>query len=86
MVVNKIILVVAKPGSKSNKDGLWCNYCKKPRHTKEACFKLHGKKQLLHRLGGFKGIPNGQANLTNQDRTPPERISSSGIDLKKEIE
>ena len=26
-----------------NKDNLWCNYYKKPRHTKENCWKLHGK-------------------------------------------
>jgi len=22
---------------------VWCSYCKKPRHTKEKCWKLHGK-------------------------------------------
>ncbi|KAA8537193.1 hypothetical protein F0562_029675 [Nyssa sinensis] len=26
-----------------NKEDLWCNYCKKPRHTKEMCWKLKGK-------------------------------------------
>lgn len=26
-----------------NKDGLWCNYYKKPRHAKETCGKLKGK-------------------------------------------
>lgn len=25
------------------KDGLWCTYCEKPKHTWETCFKLHGK-------------------------------------------
>ena len=30
-----------------NKDGLWCIYCKEPRHTKETCWKLQGKPQLL---------------------------------------
>ena len=28
-----------------NKDGLWCSFCKKPRHTKKTCFRLHGKKR-----------------------------------------
>ena len=28
---------------KENKDNLWCTYCKKPRHTKEKCWKLNGK-------------------------------------------
>ena len=26
-----------------NKDDLVCSYCKKPRHTREKCWKLHGK-------------------------------------------
>ena len=26
-----------------NRDNLWCSYCKKPRHTRERCWKLHGK-------------------------------------------
>lgn len=28
---------------RDNKDNLWCTYCKKPRDTKERCWKLHGK-------------------------------------------
>ncbi|RVW38429.1 hypothetical protein CK203_082363 [Vitis vinifera] len=27
----------------SEKDSLWCSYCKKNRHTRETCWKLHGK-------------------------------------------
>ncbi|KAI3463730.1 hypothetical protein Pfo_020393, partial [Paulownia fortunei] len=27
----------------SNHDSLFCTYCKKHRHTKERCWKLHGK-------------------------------------------
>ncbi|KAI4297481.1 hypothetical protein L6164_037370 [Bauhinia variegata] len=43
-------------GSKSdstkayNRDNLWCTHCKKPRHTRENCFKLHGKEQVLNRI------------------------------------
>ena len=29
----------------SNKDNLWCTHCKKSRHTKEKCWKLHDKPQ-----------------------------------------
>ncbi|KAI0527064.1 hypothetical protein KFK09_002660 [Dendrobium nobile] len=33
-----------KDSSKSkDKDSLWCSYCKKSRHTKETCWKIHGK-------------------------------------------
>ena len=31
----------------TNCEGLWCTYCKKPRHTRETCFKLHGKEVVL---------------------------------------
>lgn len=27
----------------SNRDSLFCTYCKKHRHTKEKCWKLHGR-------------------------------------------
>ena len=27
----------------SNKNSLWCTYWRKPQHTKERCWKLHGK-------------------------------------------
>ena len=29
----------------TNKDGLWCSYCKKPRHAKETSRKLQAKTQ-----------------------------------------
>ena len=54
--------------------------------TQENCFKLHGKEQVLSKLGGFKGISNGQANLTHQDNSQPKQTSSSSIDIKEEIE
>ena len=28
---------------KEDKDKLWCEVCKKRRHTKETCWKIHGK-------------------------------------------
>ena len=28
---------------KSNKKPLWCDHCQRPHHTKETCWKLHGK-------------------------------------------
>ena len=30
----------------SGHEGQWCTYCKKPRHTRETCFKLHGKEAI----------------------------------------
>ncbi|KAI4350951.1 hypothetical protein L6164_005353 [Bauhinia variegata] len=44
----------------SNRDNLWCTHCKKPKHTRETCFKLHGKEQVLNRIKQQRT----QANLT----------------------
>ena len=35
------------PQPSNNKDSLWSNYCKKPWHTKETCWKLHGRPQFF---------------------------------------
>lgn len=47
-----------------NRGDLWCTYCKKPRHTKEKCWKLHGKPPSHE--WGQKGAPpqgKGQAHV-----------------------
>lgn len=36
-----------------NKDGIWCTHCNKPRHTKETCWKLHGKPSFKKRDYGI---------------------------------
>ena len=56
-----------KPSMKSNREERWCTYCKKSGHTKETCFKLHGKDKVLGRTGGFKGISQRRANQTTSD-------------------
>ena len=38
-----------------DKDSLWCNYCHKPRHTRESCRKPHGKPQLGSKGGSNRG-------------------------------
>ncbi|ESW18331.1 hypothetical protein PHAVU_006G032000 [Phaseolus vulgaris] len=37
------------------KEEVWCTYCNKPRHTREKCWKLHGKPPS--REWGQKGGP-----------------------------
>ncbi|KAL5756173.1 hypothetical protein ACOSQ2_020919 [Xanthoceras sorbifolium] len=41
--------------SSTNNSNLWCNYCKKPRHTKDRCWKLHGKPSTSSKDWGQKG-------------------------------
>ena len=54
------------PSKQSNHDGLWCTYCKKPCHTMDNYFKLHGKAQVLSRIKRFKGQQQNQANFINK--------------------
>ncbi|KAJ0041973.1 hypothetical protein Pint_18863 [Pistacia integerrima] len=63
----------------SNKDNLWCNYCKKPGHTKEQCWKLHGKPQSSQwNKGPRRGTQRSQANMT-QSREDKSHDSSGKL-------
>ena len=39
-----------EPRKNPSRDDLWCTHCNKPRHTRENCFKLHGKERVLKRI------------------------------------
>ena len=69
------------PSLSSSKFGRWCTYCKKSGHTKENCFKLHGKDQVLSRTGGFRNINQGQAHMT----TIESEIVANASQVKDEI-
>ncbi|XP_058749398.1 uncharacterized protein LOC131622387 [Vicia villosa] len=51
-----------QPASKTGRDDRYCDHCKRTGHTKDRCFKLHGKNHVLNRSGGFKGIRQSQAH------------------------
>ena len=53
---------------KENKDNLWCTFCKKPKHTKEKCWKLNGK-PLSREWGNRGGQQRPQAHMTEQPKT-----------------
>ncbi|KAK4437689.1 hypothetical protein Salat_0102900 [Sesamum alatum] len=69
-----------------NRDKMWCSHCKKPRHTIENCFKLHGKAQVLSRIAGLKGQQRGQTHFTNGEGSAQEKLTfkSDEIGLNKE--
>ena len=50
-------------GDKDPRDSLWCTFCKKPRHTIERCWKLHGKLSKGRQLGG-----QNQAYMANSQQ------------------
>ncbi|KAG8649661.1 hypothetical protein MANES_08G119311v8 [Manihot esculenta] len=52
----------------SEKDHLHCDYCGKPRHTKETCWKLHGRP--TRGRGGKRGTSRNQAKLAETVEEP----------------
>ncbi|KAA8538881.1 hypothetical protein F0562_025573 [Nyssa sinensis] len=71
-----------------NREGVWCTYCKKARHTKDTCWKLHGKPPNVGGKGGNRGgQPRGQAHMTNAEDVHSEKPNQDGLEtLKEEIE
>ena len=59
---------------RDHKESLWCNYCKKSRHTRETCWKLHGKppsREWGHKGGQPK--PQGRAHFSGQPTEQPSQ-------------
>ncbi|XP_022768068.1 UDP-sugar pyrophosphorylase-like isoform X4 [Durio zibethinus] len=72
----------------SNRDNLWCTYCKKPRHTRDRCWKLHGKPSTSSKEWGYKGGQprnQGQAHMTAMELNQEKSQEQGELD-KKEIE
>ncbi|KAH7672012.1 RNA-directed DNA polymerase protein [Dioscorea alata] len=67
---------------RNNKDSLFYTYCKKPRHTKEQCWKLHGKPPS--REWGQRGTPQkGHGHTNMAESNGPEDTSSSNDTLER---
>ena len=70
-----------------NKDSLWCTYCKKPRHNRKRCWKLHGKPPNTQNISwtekSNQGGGQGHAHLTSAEekenslRSDPSSIEKS---------
>ena len=86
----------SKPGNSNlslrGKEEHWCSHCKKFGHTKDTCFKLHGKEKALNRLAELKGQPSRKAyqaslDSENLDKTPSSSSTKEGMPtLHAEIE
>nr|XP_009760577.1 PREDICTED: uncharacterized protein LOC104212904 isoform X3 [Nicotiana sylvestris] len=62
----------------SDKDHLHCDYCGKPRHTKETCWKLHGR-PTRGRGGKRVGPSRVQANIAEIVETSRETASGEAL-------
>jgi len=61
-----------------NREGLWCNFCNKPRHTRDHCFKLHGKEAVLKKMGGFKNMATQKQAYISAKEQEEGGIASKG--------
>ncbi|KAL2327646.1 hypothetical protein Fmac_021073 [Flemingia macrophylla] len=65
--------------------GDYCSYCRRSGHAKETCYKLHGKNNVLERMGNNKGSGQKWVNhTTSEQETTNQPITSvpSDIDMK----
>ena len=69
-------IVQANPSKAINRDSLFCTYRKRHRHTKERCWKLHGKP---NRSANDKG----QANVASTQSTNERSSQSFAFELNK---
>ncbi|KAI9195814.1 hypothetical protein LWI28_018377 [Acer negundo] len=72
----------------SNKDSIWCTYCKKRWHNRDRCWKLHGKpsdaqncSQITSRNWAMKGSQGVGQAIENKDRD----FSLSDLDLPSSL-
>ncbi|KAI5444626.1 hypothetical protein KIW84_013047 [Lathyrus oleraceus] len=49
--------------SKNVRDKFYCEHCNRSGHTKDSCFKLHGREQVLSRGGGSRNMHQYQAHV-----------------------
>ncbi|KAJ7972159.1 Retrovirus-related Pol polyprotein from transposon TNT 1-94 [Quillaja saponaria] len=60
----------------SDKDDLQCDYCGKTRHTRDTCWKLHGR-PTRGRGGRFVGPPRSRAHVSDTVESSPSTGSSA---------
>ena len=73
---------------KSSKPTVWCNHCKKPWHTKETCYKLHGRLPNPNQSQGQnRNGQHGHAHLSNGQTSSDEKtgfVSGEKAQFSKE--
>ncbi|KAK8336802.1 hypothetical protein V6Z12_A09G144400 [Gossypium hirsutum] len=65
-----------------NKDSVWCTYCKKARHTKDRCWKLHGKPQTTNKNFSEKGGQSKGQGQANTDRQLDKKNNSQELPIE----
>ncbi|KAI3456404.1 hypothetical protein Pfo_013067, partial [Paulownia fortunei] len=71
----------------SNRDSLFCTYCKKHRHTKERCWKLHGKPNRSENNRGQAHVASTQSSNDGSSQSSASEFNNDQIEtLKKNLE
>ncbi|KAI5442315.1 hypothetical protein KIW84_011401 [Lathyrus oleraceus] len=66
--------------SKNVRDKFYCEHCNRSGHTKDRCFKLHGREQVLSRGGGSRNMHQYQAHVATHVQDT-ESFEKRGTDL-----
>ncbi|CAI9109352.1 OLC1v1009158C1 [Oldenlandia corymbosa var. corymbosa] len=74
---NSAMFVQKGKPRKEEKNGLWCDLCKKSNHNQENCFRIHGYPDWWRVPGSNKGPKKfgGTKNMTHMENNPIEIIS-----------
>ena len=76
-------LVSPNPESKGDRRKKpWCDHCKRPWHTRETCWKIHGKP--LHLNKRPDGRPDGRAMQTVTNNSQEHKVNLSTNSFTKE--
>ncbi|XP_020249452.1 uncharacterized protein LOC109826836 isoform X2 [Asparagus officinalis] len=71
----------------ANKDSMWCTYCKRSRHTREKCWKLHGKPQTTNKSFTVKGGQpkrHGYAYTASRQQAGEGNSQESSVEFNRE--
>nr|XP_027190614.1 uncharacterized protein LOC113786711 [Cicer arietinum] len=76
------------PNMEKKHEEVWCTHCNKPRHTREKCWKLHGKPPS--REWGPKGGPpkrggQGQAYIANGQSEESVQLNHEEIERVRSL-
>ncbi|KAI5412098.1 hypothetical protein KIW84_056961 [Lathyrus oleraceus] len=81
LVASKTTRQGPPPSSSKNVcDKFYCEHCNRSGHTKDRCFKLHGREQVLSRGGGSRNMHRYQAHVATHVQDT-ESFEKRGTDL-----
>ncbi|CAM8951545.1 unnamed protein product [Rhodiola kirilowii] len=75
--------VDSEGGMRGGKQRPWCDHCKRPWHTRDSCWKLHGKPANWKRKSGSDTKSGGDSHAFQASHSDPQ-LSSESLPFTKE--